>query len=128
MRTHKSLICFLLVAFYFTFIPYGNASSDVPPVNKMWQSYCNFNGLFGSEERWTEEFKMLEEPSDHPNFQTMCDKLSIFIAMPNDFIDNCPNLKRYLSKLVDYHANNKNIIKKVRVILNYIAQNKLATK
>lgn len=93
----------------------------------MEQNYCAFNGILKDESRWIEEFKMLEEPSDHPNFQKMNDVLSIFMILPQHLVESCPKLKIYLAALTKYHAQNANIVKEVKVALGYISQNKLAS-
>ena len=121
----KSLTVFL-IGLCFMFSSCGYASSEGSPISKMQQTYCAFNGVLKDEDRWGEEFKMLEEPEDHPNFQKMNDILSIFMALPNALIERCPSLKHYLSELVKYHADNKNITKGTKEVLEYISQKKLS--
>lgn len=128
MKVLKITLKYLFAILCITVISGKEAFCDEFSNNETWQKYCTFNGILKDEARWNEEFKMLEEPSDHPNFQKMRAKLVIFITLPNDFINSCPSLKKYLSDLVLYHANNKNIAKEIRIILDYIAQKKLVSK
>ena len=132
MKIHEYsvLIYFVSVMILILVVPHIYAStsnSKISPVEEMWQSHCDFKGLFDNEDRWIEEFKMLEEPKDHANFQEMRDKISIFLTIPNDFIEKCPKLKKYLSELVKYHANNEHIPIVIRANIEYI-QKKLTNE
>ena len=48
--------------------------------------------------------------------------LSTFITIPNSVIDECPCLKNYLSKLVQYHANNIKIKKEIHRAIAYLSK------
>lgn len=109
----------------------GYASNDEGSrVDEMWQNLCNFNGILKDESRWEEEFKMLEEPDDHPNFRGMLAKISMFMTMPEHFVDKCPTLKKYMVNLLKYHASNEKIVQRVKTALDYLAKKQLldATK
>jgi hypothetical protein len=105
-----------IFVFCFMFISCDCTSQrDKSAIEELRQRYCNFNGYLKNKEdskvgeRWEEEFKMLEHPTDYPTFEAMSDILSIFVTLPEDLIKNCPVLKNYLSALVKYHANNTKI-------------------
>ena len=60
------------------------------------------------EEYWQEEFKMLEEKDYRPNHKAMLKIFQIFITMPKENINNCPNLRAYLVGLINYYESNSN--------------------
>ena len=119
---------FLPIVLSLMFIPYEYAycgKGEKSPVEKMWQRYCVYQGIFKDESRWIEEFQMLEEPSDHPNYEYVSSMLGIFMTMPDDLVARCPSLKKYLSELIRYHTDNTHITKDTEMILDFL-QRKLA--
>lgn len=65
MKIHtKTLICCFSLCFFLS-VYASNKGLTV----EMKRNYCEFNGILKDEARCNEEFKMLEEPSDHPNFE-----------------------------------------------------------
>lgn len=102
------------------FIACGYAQNDISTENDM-KTYCDFKGILKDKTRWVEEFKMLEEPRDHPNFKAMSDMLSIFIMLSKDAVKKCPALEEYLTELVNYHYDDK-IKKEVNRAIEYISK------
>jgi hypothetical protein len=122
MTNYKSklLVGFISLCLLSIFSSY--ATAKLSPVDEFKQQYCSFNGILKDKSRWSEEFKMLEEPIDYPNFKAMSDLLSLFMTMPKDFIHSCPDLKSYLSELVKYHFGNEKIHKKVSDAIDFISK------
>ena len=100
------------------------AGSNKSGIDELRDEYCHFTGVLKSENRWEEEFKMLEEPSDHPNFQRMNDILSILIILPKQIIldESCVSLRNYLSRLIEYHKDSVNISESVKLALGIVLE------
>ena len=90
--------------------------------DRLMKNYCDFNGMLKDKNRWIEEFRMLEEPRDHPNFEAMTDKLGVLMTLPKDIIKKCPRLKDYLTELVKYNANNEKIKKEISRAIEFISE------
>ena len=130
---NRTVVYFLVITFFclmFSSSGYAwwNKKEELSLVEESWQEYCSYDGIFHDESRWVEEFMMLEEPSDHPNYEQMCSLLGIFMTMPDEFIAECPKLRKYLLELVKYHANNEKLTKDMQMILDFISQRKLTAK
>lgn len=110
------IVCFLVFSFFGVHI-YAHDNL----IHGKFQAYCNFNGILKDNNRWSEEFNMLEEPDDYPNFQTMSDLLSVFMILPDNVIKACPSLTNYLKELVKRHKDNNKIKKEIKEAINYIS-------
>ncbi len=137
---NKALVCFLSIMVYFILSPCGYSDDDEKewrksPLEEMHQEYCTFGGILKVKEggrvgdRWDEEFRMLEERQDRPNFVAMNDRLADLITLPRDVVKDCPSLQAYLLALVNYvnsRPNNKNITDNLRGVIGYISKVQLA--
>ena len=132
---NKVSICLLSIILYIPCSYARSAADEDSLINQMHKRYCIFSGILDvkaggkASDRWDEEFKMLEEKHDWPNFEAMHDELSTFVTLPNNLVKNCSNLRAYLSALVNYvgsRPDNKNITKNIRGVVDYISQHQLA--
>lgn len=95
-------------------------------LQELYQTHCSYEGMLKTKDggkvsdRWTEEFKMLTEPHDHPNFIAINNKLATFSIFPHRVIEDCPKLKAYLSALANYSTENKNLSKDLRYAIEFI--------
>lgn len=128
MRDYR--ILFTIISFGLLFFYKYSLANDnnIAPIEAAYNRYYHFNGIFADESRWEEEFKMLEEEYDHPNYIQISSSLAFIMVMPDHYIDKCPTLKKYLVALTKYHIDNTRISEDTRKFLNYIVEHQLSDK
>ncbi len=75
-------------------------------------SFCSFNGILNSQSRTREEeFNMLLEPEENPNFEAMSSAVGALTVVPVKDLKNpeC-NVSKYTKDLLEFYKNNKDKI------------------